>query len=223
MQGSATAHSNIALVKDWGKRDIDRNLPAVSSLAITRDAIWTSMAVGTMGVMIAFVLALIIGGVILLCFKLIKWEVPLSFIGTIFVITAIAHVVNPEIYHSPFVHIFSGGLLLGAFFMATDYVTSPVSPKGMLIFGTGCGLLTIIIRFWILAGMGVAIGVQPTFDDLHTVQIGPDRIPHGINQKRRCGTTCGQDQIAPIIVAGKADDFRDNICTSLFCKFVLFQ
>ena len=56
-------------------------------------------------------IALIIGGAILLCFKLIKWEVPLSFIGSVFVITAIAHVVNPEVYHSPFVHVFSGGLL----------------------------------------------------------------------------------------------------------------
>ncbi|HSR88146.1 MAG TPA: RnfABCDGE type electron transport complex subunit D [Pontiella sp.] len=104
-------------------------------------------------------IALIIGGAILLYFKLIKWEVPLSFIGTVFVITGLAHVVNPEDYHSPFVHVLSGGLLLGAFFMATDMVTSPITRKGAWIFGFGCGLITSLIRLWGSYPEGVSFAI----------------------------------------------------------------
>jgi electron transport complex protein RnfD len=56
--------------------------------------------------------------------------------------------INPAVYPGPVFQMLTGGLIIGAFFMATDYVTSPVSPKGMLFFGAGCGLLTIIIRYW---------------------------------------------------------------------------
>ncbi|VGO14418.1 Electron transport complex subunit RsxD [Pontiella desulfatans] len=104
-------------------------------------------------------IALIIGGAILLYFKLIKWEVPLAFIGTVFVFTGIAHVVQPEVYHSPFVHVFSGGLLLGAFFMATDMVTSPMTHKGAWIFGFGCGLITSLIRLWGAYPEGVSFAI----------------------------------------------------------------
>jgi electron transport complex protein RnfD len=104
-------------------------------------------------------IALLIGGAILLYFKLIKWEVPLSFIGTVFVITAAAHVFNPADYHSPFVHVLSGGLLLGAFFMATDMVTSPMTRKGAWIFGFGCGLITSLIRLWGAYPEGVSFAI----------------------------------------------------------------
>ncbi|MDF7826011.1 RnfABCDGE type electron transport complex subunit D [Pontiellaceae bacterium B12227] len=105
------------------------------------------------------VLALLIGGAILIAFKLIKWEVPLMFIGTVFAITGIAHLVNPEVYHSPFVHVFSGGLMLGAFFMATDMVTSPMTHKGAWIFGFGCGLITSLIRLWGSYPEGVSFAI----------------------------------------------------------------
>lgn len=104
-------------------------------------------------------IALIIGGAILLCFKLIKWEIPLAFIGSVFAITGIAHVVNPEVYHSPFVHVLSGGLLLGAFFMATDMVTSPMTHKGAWIFGLGCGIITSLIRLWGSYPEGVSFAI----------------------------------------------------------------
>lgn len=104
-------------------------------------------------------IALLIGGAILLWKKLIKWEVPLAFIGTVFVITALAHVAKPEVYHSPFVHVFSGGLLLGAFFMATDMVTSPMTHKGAWIFGFGCGLITSLIRLWGAYPEGVSFAI----------------------------------------------------------------
>ncbi len=104
-------------------------------------------------------IALLIGGAILLWFKLIKWEVPLAFIGTVFVITGVAHLVNPEAFHSPFVHILTGGLLLGAFFMATDMVTSPMTRKGCWIFGFGCGLITSLIRLWGAYPEGVSFAI----------------------------------------------------------------
>ena len=93
-------------------------------------------------------IAILIGGAILLAFKLIKWQVPVAFIGTVAVITGIMHAVNPHQYHSPVVHILSGGLLLGAIFMATDMVTSPMTKKGAVIFGIGCGIMTSLIRLW---------------------------------------------------------------------------
>lgn len=93
-------------------------------------------------------IALLLGGVILIAFKIIKWEMPVAFIGSVAVLTGIMHAVNPSIYHSPVVHVLSGGLLLGAFFMATDMVTSPMTRKGTWIFGIGCGVMTSLIRLW---------------------------------------------------------------------------
>jgi Na+-translocating ferredoxin:NAD+ oxidoreductase subunit D len=63
-------------------------------------------------------------------------------------VTGIAWLISPTQYANPVFHLLSGGLFLGAFFMATDMVTSPVTRKGMLIFGIGCGLLTAVIRLW---------------------------------------------------------------------------
>ncbi len=103
--------------------------------------------------------ALLIGGAILIVFKLIKWQVPLTFIGSVFVITGIAHWINPSAYHSPVAHVLSGGLLLGAFFMATDMVTSPMTKKGAIIFGLGCGVMTSLIRLWGSYPEGVSFSI----------------------------------------------------------------
>ncbi len=104
-------------------------------------------------------IALLIGGAILLFFKLIKWQVPVAFIGSVFVITGIAYWINPAEYHSPVFHVLSGGLLLGAFFMATDMVTSPMTKKGSLIFGLGCGIMTSAIRLWGSYPEGVSFSI----------------------------------------------------------------
>ncbi|MFA5688801.1 MAG: RnfABCDGE type electron transport complex subunit D [Kiritimatiellales bacterium] len=93
-------------------------------------------------------LALIIGAGILFAFKLIRWQVPLAFIGTVAIITGAVHHVNPELTPPALYHVLSGGLLLGAFFMATDMVTSPITSRGALIFGFGCGIITSVIRIW---------------------------------------------------------------------------
>ena len=84
-------------------------------------------------------LALLLGFVYLLYKKVISWHIPVSFVATVAVMSAV-------LGQNPLYHIFSGGLLLGAIFMATDYTTSPFTENGKLIFGVGCGLLTVIIR-----------------------------------------------------------------------------
>ena len=91
-------------------------------------------------------LALLLGAIYLLYKGHIDWRIPFSYIGTVFVLTAIIGVFKGEGLWYPLYHLLAGGLILGAFFMATDWVTSPLTKKGKLIFGLGCGLLTVVIR-----------------------------------------------------------------------------
>ena len=93
-------------------------------------------------------LALIIGGVLLILWRLINWRVPVFFIGTVYLFTGIINFFYPNLTPSPTFHILTGGLMLGAIFMATDMVTSPVTNRGSALFGIGCGLITAIIRIW---------------------------------------------------------------------------
>jgi len=94
------------------------------------------------------VLALLAGGLFLLWRGYIYWQVPVSFIATVFAFTGVAFLFDPAGVASPVFHVVSGGLLIGAFFMATDMVTSPVTKTGMIVFGVGCGVLTSVIRLW---------------------------------------------------------------------------
>ncbi len=93
-------------------------------------------------------LALILGGLYLLYKKYIDWRIPLGLLSTVIVFTAIVWLVEPASNPSPLFHLFSGGLMLGVWFMATDPVTTPITKKGRWIFGAGCGVLLIIIRLW---------------------------------------------------------------------------
>ena len=91
-------------------------------------------------------LAIIIGGIYMLYKKIITWHIPVAFLGTAFVFAGLLWLIDPTSFVNPLYHLFAGGMMLGAVFMATDMVTSPVTHKGQLIFGAGCGLLTIIFR-----------------------------------------------------------------------------
>lgn len=92
-------------------------------------------------------LALLIGGLYLIYRKVINWRIPVTFIGTVFVLTLVFGKAG-FFTEDPIYHILSGGLILGAFFMATDYASSPITPKGQLIMGLGCGIITTVIRLW---------------------------------------------------------------------------
>jgi electron transport complex protein RnfD len=122
-------------------------------------------------------LCLLIGCIFMICRKIITWHIPVSIIGTAFVFSAIMHLVNP-IYANPVTVILSGGLLLGAIFMATDYVTSPMTPKGQLIYGVSIGMLTIIIRYWgaYPEGMSFAILIMNAFTPLINNYAKPQRF-----------------------------------------------
>ena len=122
-------------------------------------------------------LALLAGLAYMLWKKIITWHIPVSIIGTVFVFSAVMHLVNP-VYADPTTVILSGGLLLGAIFMATDYVTSPMTPKGQLIYGVCIGLLTIIIRNWgsYPEGMSFAILIMNAFTPLINTYVKPRRF-----------------------------------------------
>ncbi len=104
-------------------------------------------------------LLLLLGGLFLIFKGYIKWYVPVSFIATVFVLTGLMWLIKPDDYASPVLHILSAGLFLGAFFMATDMVTTPVSAKGMVVFGIGCGLITAVIRLFGAFPEGVSFAI----------------------------------------------------------------
>ncbi len=130
---------------------------------------------GAMGEICA--LALLLGLAYMLWNKIITWHIPVSIIGTVFILAAIMHVANP-VYADPISVIFSGGLMLGAIFMATDYVTSPMTAKGQLIYGVCIGFLTVVIRNWgaYPEGMSFAILIMNAFTPLINTYVKPKRF-----------------------------------------------
>lgn len=112
---------------------------------------------GSIGEIASF--ALIIGGLYMFFKKVITWHIPVSILGSIFIFSGILWLCNPDLYLNPFFQILSGGALLGAIFMATDYVTSPMSAKGMMIYGVGIGVITILIRTWGAYAEGISFAI----------------------------------------------------------------
>ena len=104
-------------------------------------------------------LALILGGIYLLWKKVITWHIPVSMLGTIILFSGIMWLVNPDKYADPVFQLITGGILLGAFYMATDLVTSPMDNKGKLIFGAGIGILTMLIRYFGAYPEGVSFAI----------------------------------------------------------------
>ena len=129
---------------------------------------------GAMGEICA--LALLLGLAYMLWKKIITWHIPVSIIVTVFVFSGLMHMTSP-VYADPVSVILSGGLMLGAIFMATDYVTSPMTPKGQIIYGVCIGLLTVIIRNWgaYPEGMSFAILIMNAFTPLINNYVKPIR------------------------------------------------
>ena len=120
-------------------------------------------------------IALLIGMVYLLIKKIITWHIPVSILITVFVFTGIFHMTNTAEYVSPIVHLLTGGLLLGAIFMATDYVTSPITIPGKIIYGIGIGIITCVIRMFgaYPEGISFAILIMNAFTPLMNTYIKP--------------------------------------------------
>jgi electron transport complex protein RnfD len=138
------------------------------------------MFLGKMGGSIGEVaaIALLIGFAYLLIKKIITWHIPVSVLGSIAIFTTILWLINPEKNADPMFHLLAGGVLLGAIFMATDYVTSPMNPKSMIIYGCGIGILTVIIRVWgaYPEGVSFAILIMNAFVPLMNLYIKPKRF-----------------------------------------------
>lgn len=105
-------------------------------------------------------LLLIIGGLYLIWRKVINWQTPVAYIATVAVLTFLFPKGDAGNLEWMLYSLFSGGLMLGAFFMATDYATSPVTKKGQLIFGIGCGLFTVFIRYFGSYNEGVCYSIM---------------------------------------------------------------
>lgn len=131
MVDAVSGPTSLSIIKHGG------DLPALSEMFLG------SMG-GSLGEISA--IAILLGGVYMLCRKIITWHIPVAFLGSAFIFAGILHLINPADYVNPVYHLFAGGMMLGAIFMATDMVTSPITHKGQIIFGCGCGLLTIIFR-----------------------------------------------------------------------------
>lgn len=104
-------------------------------------------------------LALILGGLFMIWKKIITWEIPVSILATVFAFSGILWLINPEQTPDPVFQLLTGGLMLGAIYMATDMVTSPMTRNGQLVFGFGVGLLTILIRIWGAYPEGVSFAI----------------------------------------------------------------
>jgi electron transport complex protein RnfD len=125
-------------------------------------------------------LALLLGFVYLLMRRVISWHIPVAVIGTIIAFSAIygATEGGELVWQMPLFHILSGGALLGAIFMATDYVTSPMTTKGMVIYGIGIGVITMCIRLWgaYPEGMSFAILIMNSTVPLINKYVKPKRF-----------------------------------------------
>lgn len=122
---------------------------------------YADMLFGQMGGSLGEVsaIALIIGGLFMLIRKIITWHIPVAFIGTTLIFAGILWMIDPSQFVNPLFHLVTGGLMLGAIFMATDMVTSPMSKSGQIVFGIGCGVLTILIRVWGSYPEGVSFAI----------------------------------------------------------------
>jgi len=122
-------------------------------------------------------LLLLVGCLFMIWRKIITWHIPVSILGTVALFAAVLHACSP-VYAMPTQVLCSGGLMLGACFMATDYVTSPMTGKGQLIYGVCIGLLTVIIRNWgaYPEGMSFAILIMNAFTPLINTYCKPQRF-----------------------------------------------
>ena len=105
------------------------------------------------------VMALLLGLIYMLWKKIITWHIPVSILLTVAVFAGGMYLIDPSPVNNPLIHLLSGGLMLGAVFMATDYATSPLSHKGMIIYGVGIGVVTMCIRLWGAYPEGVSFAI----------------------------------------------------------------
>lgn len=151
-----TGATPLAIVKEGLK-----NGEGFSTIMDSMPHSYADMFMGQMGGSLGEIsaIALLIGGLYMLFRKIITWHIPVSILGTVAIFTGILYGINSEAYADPMFHLLTGGLMLGAIFMATDMVTSPMTPKGMLVYGVGIGVITVLIRVWGAYPEGVSFAI----------------------------------------------------------------
>lgn len=156
--------------------EIAMNIPSGSQMFL-------GITGGSLGEMSA--LALLLGGFYLIIRKVITWHIPVVVLVTMVLLTGTFWVIDPDHYANPMIHLLSGGAILGAFFMATDLVTSPVTKKGMVIFAAGIGLITVVIRLFgaYPEGVSFAILIMNAFVPLINKYFKPRRFGSKIKVK----------------------------------------
>ena len=168
---AATGATPLALMKQavHGDTEALSQLPSVLDLFLGNNP-------GCVGEISA--VALLLGFAYMLWKKIITWHIPVSILLTVFVFASILNLVDPVKYAGGLTHLFTGGLMLGAIFMATDYVTSPMNHKGMLIYGVAIGFLTVVIRTFgaYPEGMSFAILIMNAFTPLINTYCKPKRF-----------------------------------------------
>ena len=157
-----------------GDASVLEQLPSLGSLLLGIPDTCT-LGAGSLGEISAG--ALLLGFAYMLWKKIISWHIPVSILGTVFVFSGLMHLANP-VYADPVSVLFTGGLMLGAIFMATDYVTSPMTHKGMIIYGVAIGFLTVVIRNFgaYPEGMSFAIFIMNAFTPLINTYCKPKRF-----------------------------------------------
>jgi electron transport complex protein RnfD len=139
-----TAATSQATPLAWAKMAVKGQADVEEANWMVKNAFWGNVG-GCLGETSSF--ALLLGGVYLLIRRTIPFHLPAAVLSAAFIFAGIFYMVNPDKYAVPWLHLFGGGMLIGAFFIATDPVTAPLSTKGMWIFGVGVGALIMLIRF----------------------------------------------------------------------------
>ena len=142
----------------FGKTEMSRGVDLLHSAAHAPALSLSGYRPGSLGETAAWLVAA--GGIAMIYRRIISWHIPLAMLLGLGLPAALCHAIDPARYLDMGSHLLSGGAMLGAFFIATDYVTSPTSPVGKLVFGAGCGLLTFVIRTWAGYPEGVAFAVM---------------------------------------------------------------
>lgn len=152
---AVTTATPLAIMKE-GLKAGQPVIEILKSLPSSMDLFLGNMA-GSLGEI--SVIALLLGGLFMLIRKIITWHIPVSVLLSAAVFSGIFWAIDPTKFADPVFHLMTGGLVLGAFFMATDMVTSPMNAKAQLIFGAGIGVLTILIRVWGAYPEGVSFAI----------------------------------------------------------------
>lgn len=165
-----TQNSPLVELKDKGAEYLDETFPLPDLF------LGSTLITGTIGEISK--LALLVGGLFLVLRRKISWVIPAGFLAGLAGFATLFWLINPETYANPLFHLLAGGSLLAAFFLATDWTTSPVTQAGMALFGLACGVMTVVIRLWSQWPEGAYFAVfmvsmlTPLFDKLRPKVFG---------------------------------------------------